>query len=93
VPLPRIAYRLGDYIKAGLSAARAAHAEIFAAIGATEIQHWDAAEGAGHIMGTARMGADPKDSVVDRDPAATITATCSSSARRCFQRLRRPIPR
>jgi glucose dehydrogenase len=67
VPLPRIEYRLGDYIKAGLSAARAAYAVIFAAIGATEIQHRDAAEGAGHIMGTARMGADPKDSVVDRD--------------------------
>jgi len=25
------------------------------------------AEGAGHIMGTARMGSDPKQSVVDRD--------------------------
>jgi choline dehydrogenase-like flavoprotein len=67
VPLPRIAYRLGEYIQAGLSAARDAHAEIFALLGATEVQHRDAAEGAGHIMGTARMGSDPKDSVVDRD--------------------------
>jgi glucose dehydrogenase len=67
VPLPRIAYRLGTYIEAGLTAARAAHAEIFAALGATEIQHRDAAEGAGHIMGTARMGGDPASSVVDRD--------------------------
>jgi choline dehydrogenase-like flavoprotein len=67
VPLPRIAYRLGDYIQAGLSAARAAHIKIFAAIGASEVQHRDAAEGAGHIMGTARMGGDAKDSVVDRN--------------------------
>jgi choline dehydrogenase-like flavoprotein len=65
VPLPRIAYRLGPYIEAGLAAARAAHAEIFAALGATGITHRDGAEGAGHIIGTARMGSDPKNSVVD----------------------------
>ncbi len=67
VPLPRIAYRLGEYIQAGLSAACAAHDKIFTAMGATEIQHRDDAEGAGHIMGTARMGGDPKQSLVDRD--------------------------
>jgi choline dehydrogenase-like flavoprotein len=33
----------------------------------TEIQHRDTAEDAGHIMGTARMGNDPRGSVVDRD--------------------------
>jgi choline dehydrogenase-like flavoprotein len=65
VPLPRIVYRLGAYIEAGLAAARAAHAEIFAALGATEIAHRDVAEGAGHIIGTARMGSHPKESVVD----------------------------
>ena len=31
-----------------------------AQLGATEIQHRDPAEGAGHIIGTARMGNDPK---------------------------------
>ena len=36
-------------------------------LGATEIQHRHVAEGAGHIIGTARMGNDPKTSVVDRD--------------------------
>ena len=36
-------------------------------LGATGIEHRDAPEGAGHIMGTARMGNDPKSSVVDRD--------------------------
>ena len=44
-----------------------AHAEIFGLLGATEIQHRPVAEGAGHIIGTARMGNDPKTSVVDRD--------------------------
>jgi glucose dehydrogenase len=67
VPLPRIAYRLEPYVQAGLSAARDAHATIFARLGATEIQHRNVAEGAGHIIGTARMGRDPKSSVVDGD--------------------------
>jgi choline dehydrogenase-like flavoprotein len=67
VPLPRLAYSLGTYVEAGLSAARDAHAEIFARLGATEIQHRDVAEGAGHIIGTARMGSDPTSTVVDRD--------------------------
>ncbi len=67
VPLPRLAYRLDDYVRAGLASARDAHAEIFDRLGATEIQHRDGAEGAGHIMGTARMGNDPKSSVVDRE--------------------------
>lgn len=67
VPLPRLAYSLDAYLQAGLSAARAAHAEIFGRLGATQIQHRDVAEGAGHIIGTARMGSDPKSSVVDRE--------------------------
>jgi glucose dehydrogenase len=67
VPLPRIAYSIDRYVQAGLSAARAAHAQIFGRLGATEIQHGDGYEGAGHIIGTTRMGSDPKSSVVDRD--------------------------
>jgi hypothetical protein len=60
VPLPRLAYRLDAYIRAGLAAARAAHAEIFGRLGAPEIEDRDAPADAGHIMGTARMGEDPK---------------------------------
>ena len=67
VPLPRIAYRLDGYVEAGLAAARSAHTDIFGRLGATEIAHRDDFEGAGHIIGTARMGADPKSSVVDRE--------------------------
>ena len=33
VPLPRLAYRLDDYVRTGLAAARAAHAEIFERLG------------------------------------------------------------
>jgi choline dehydrogenase-like flavoprotein len=65
VPLPRLAFRIDAYVEAGLAAARDAHAEIFGRLGATETQHRDGPEGAGHIMGTARMGNDAKSSVVD----------------------------
>jgi glucose dehydrogenase len=67
VPRPCIAYRLDAYVQAGLAAARDAHAAIFNRLGASAIQHRHVAEGAGHIIGTARMGTDPKSSVVDRD--------------------------
>jgi len=67
VPVPRIAFRIDDYTTAGLGAAELAHAEIFAALGATDVNHRPQAEGAGHIIGTARMGADAKTSVVDGD--------------------------
>jgi choline dehydrogenase-like flavoprotein len=67
VPLPRIAYRIDDYVRAGLSAARAAHAEIFAKLGTSQVHHDPEFKGAGHIIGTARMGGDPKTSVVDSD--------------------------
>jgi choline dehydrogenase-like flavoprotein len=67
VPRPRIAYRLDDYTRAGLAAAARAHAEIFARIGTSETHHSPQAQGAGHIIGTARMGRDPATSVVDRD--------------------------
>jgi choline dehydrogenase-like flavoprotein len=67
VPLPRLAYRIDDYAKAGLAAARAAHEEIFRRLGTAQVHHKDDFAGAGHIIGTARMGEDPKTSVVDRD--------------------------
>jgi choline dehydrogenase-like flavoprotein len=67
VPLPRIAYRLDDYTKAGLAAAARAHEEIFARLDASEMHHSQEAQGAGHIIGTARMGDAPATSVVDRN--------------------------
>jgi choline dehydrogenase-like flavoprotein len=67
VPLPRITYRLDDYSKAGLAAAARAHEEIFARVGTSEVHHSPEAQGAGHIIGTARMGDEPRTSVVDRN--------------------------
>lgn len=67
VPLPRIHYRVGRYSRAGLSAAREVHDEIFTRLNATEVRHGEDFEGAGHIIGTTRMGNDPLNSVVDSD--------------------------
>lgn len=67
VPLPRIQYRLDTYSRAGLDAAREIHNEIFARLNASEVHHGHTYEGAGHIIGTTRMGEKPRDSVVDRD--------------------------
>lgn len=67
VPLPQITYRLDDYVKQGLVAAAKAHQEIFDALGTTQVNHGPDAFGAGHIIGTCRMGADPDTSVVDAE--------------------------
>jgi choline dehydrogenase-like flavoprotein len=67
VPVPRVAYRIDDYTKAGFAASVKAHDEIFGKLATTGVEHSPVAQGAGHIIGTARMGADPKRSVVDAD--------------------------
>ena len=67
VPLPRMHYRVGPYSRGGLDAARGIHDEIFARLNASEVQHSDDFQGAGHIIGTTRMGDDPGLSVVDND--------------------------
>jgi choline dehydrogenase-like flavoprotein len=67
VPRPRIFFRLDDYTKAGLAAAVSAHDAIYSRLGATGVKHMPDAQGAGHIIGTTRMGDDPKSSVVDTD--------------------------
>jgi len=54
-------------VKAGFAAARSAHEGIFRRLGESGIAHSPYAQGAGHIIGTARMGADPKSSVVVAD--------------------------
>ena len=67
VPLPRIRYRVDDYSRAGLIHAREAHDAIFSRLNASEIHHAEEFQGAGHIIGTTRMGDDPRTSVVDRN--------------------------
>jgi choline dehydrogenase-like flavoprotein len=65
VPKPRVFFRLDDYTAAALASARKIHEQLFLAIGATDIGHVPYAEGAGHIMGTTRMGVDRKTSVAN----------------------------
>ncbi len=65
IPKPRIFFRLDDYTQRALARARTVHDGLFTALGATEIGHLPYAEGAGHIMGTTRMGHDPATSVAD----------------------------
>ena len=67
VPLPRIHYNIGDYARRGLAAAKRAHTEVFAHLNATAVQHKAEFQGAGHIIGTCRMGEDSNTSVVNRD--------------------------
>ena len=67
VPLPRFHYAVDAYARAGLTAARDTHNSIFARLGCTGVQHHDEFQGAGHVIGTCRMGDDPATSVVDSD--------------------------
>lgn len=67
VPLPHLFYRIESYAREALAAARTAHTEIFTRLGVTEIHHSANPYGAGHIIGTLRMGHDPKTSVVDAE--------------------------
>ena len=69
LPRPRIAYRLDDYTRAGLAEARRIHQDAFVRLQATEIHHKPDSgfQGAGHVIGTTRMGKDARTSVVDAD--------------------------
>ena len=67
LPRPRITYQLGEFVERGMAEARRVSEQIFQAMGATMIQHSEEHEGAGHVMGTYRMGNDPQTSVVNAD--------------------------
>jgi choline dehydrogenase-like flavoprotein len=67
IPRPRIAYRVDEYAAAGLARARRVHDNMFDALGVTFRMHAEAFKSAGHIIGTYRMGSDPKSSVADAD--------------------------
>lgn len=67
MPLPRIQYDYSDYTRAGLAAAEQAHNEVFAALGAINVNHATDIKGSGHVIGTVRMGMDAANAVVDAD--------------------------
>ena len=67
LPHPKITFAPPPYSLKGLAQANRTLADIFNQIGATNIDMGaiDSYDGAGHIMGTCRMGSDPRKSVVD----------------------------
>ena len=67
IPRPKLSYRYDEYGRSGLQAAREAHDALFDAVGVTFREHIGEVQGAGHLMGTYRMGADPRTSVTDPD--------------------------
>ncbi|MCE7990290.1 MAG: GMC family oxidoreductase [Caldilinea sp. CFX5] len=67
IPRPRLHYRLGDFVERAMAEARRVSEQVFQAMGATMIEHGAEHEGAGHVMGTYRMGSDPQTSVVTAD--------------------------
>lgn len=67
IPKPKITFRMDDYTKAGIAAGLEVNRQIFAAMGATQVQSNEPYLSNAIIGGTTRMGMDPKTSVVDRD--------------------------
>ena len=67
IPRPEIHYRLDEYTSRALEESYKVQMEVFKALDAVETHTDKGFYGAGHIMGTYRMGTDPKTSVVDPD--------------------------
>jgi len=65
IPCPKIHYKINDYEKEGMLFAQKVHTEIFNFIGVDFINHKKNCESASHIIGTHKMGNDPKTSVVN----------------------------
>jgi choline dehydrogenase-like flavoprotein len=78
VPRPAITYEMGEYTTEGSKAARRLHLRVLQTLGATDVQQnpIDQFQGAGHNIGTTRMGNDPKQSVVDKDLRVHGTRNC-----------------
>lgn len=62
---PEIYYSINDYVKQSAADTHEQYARIAALFNGTEVSFDDTFAPNSHIMGTAIMGADPKDSVVD----------------------------
>ncbi|HEY4317293.1 MAG TPA: GMC family oxidoreductase [Herbaspirillum sp.] len=67
IPRPEITYAIDDYVRRGAAHTREIYASAAKALGGTDIRFQDAFAPNNHITGTAIMGRDARDSVVDRD--------------------------
>lgn len=70
IPRPRISFRIDDYSKRALAHGRRIIREIVAALNAVETHEAPEIVSAGHVLGTYRMGTDPRQSVVNPDQRA-----------------------
>ncbi len=70
IPRPRLTYRIDDYSKRALEHGRRIFREIAKAMKATDVHEAPDIVSAGHLMGTCRMGTDPRTSVVNADQQA-----------------------
>jgi choline dehydrogenase-like flavoprotein len=66
VPRPELRYRVGEYAAAGGDAFLRAARAVYRSLGATEVSEVPGWQGAGHLMGTHRMGMDPAASCCDQ---------------------------
>lgn len=64
LPRPKITYAIGDYTRDGWEQAKPVFAEILAEVGVEDVEFSEPG-GAGHLLGTHRMGDDPATSVTD----------------------------
>jgi choline dehydrogenase-like flavoprotein len=67
IPRPRIYYQLDEFALRGMAEARRVSEQIFRMMEAHHIEHAPEFLGAGHVMGTYRMGIDAKTSVVNAE--------------------------
>ena len=65
IPAPRVTYTLGDNTTQMLEHGAARATEVLKAAGATEVRDARGNANMAHLMGTARMGTDPRRSVVN----------------------------
>ena len=67
IPRPEITYAIDDYVKRGAVHTREVYATAAAGAGGTEVVFNDEFAPNNHITGATIMGADARDSVVDKD--------------------------
>jgi choline dehydrogenase-like flavoprotein len=91
IPRPRITYRIDEYSMRALEHSRRVAREIMGAMKATDVHDGADILSAGHVIGTYRMGTDPRQSVVDADQRTHDHRTCSCSGAACFPRPPRRI--
>lgn len=67
IPKPEFTYAMDDYVRRSAAHTREVYAHAARLLGGSEVQFEDSFANNNHIAGTALMGDDPADSVVDRD--------------------------